>query len=140
MNTCISIMNKNCQEDYCTNNSENIISENIISENTLYTDMQCFEKFKSILQPLIHNLHWTYLQKSDNFSTSLNSSCYTIYLSKPHFELEEITISLYPNKNIYHFSLPITNSIYNYYTKIHGFESACHFLENYVSTIIHSVC
>ena len=131
MNTCISITNKNWREDYCSNSCENIISENI--------NMQCFEKFKSILQPLIHNLHWTYLRDSDNFTTSLKSSYYTIYLSKPHFELEEITVSFYPNKNIYHFSLPITNSIYNYYTKIHGFESACRFLENYVSTIIHSV-
>ena len=122
MNTCV--MNKNCREDYCNNNIVNTMS-----------DMQCFEKIKYILQPLIHNLHWTYLRDSDSFTTQLKSFCYTIYLSKPCFELEEITISFYPNKHIYHFSLPITNSIYNYYTKIHGFESACHFLENYVSTI-----
>ena len=122
MNTSISYVTNG----YIFNESN---KSNDFKYNTIIE--QRFNKIISILNTLVSDTEWNYLHNSNTIHVFFKN--HTIYLSKLYFELEEISIYINPSNDSYHFSLPIKNSVYNYYTKIHGSDNACKFLETYIS-------
>ena len=82
------------------------------------------EPFKNILHHL-HHKGWQLIDKP-HISDKL-------VMNKKYYELQEILVE-YKN-NYYHFSLPINNSIYSYYKKIHDMDNAIDFLTNYVDRL-----
>jgi len=79
--------------------------------------------FQYILNPLLKQ-GWIYVIYGSNH----------ISMNKKFHELEEITIE-YKN-NCYHFTLPLNNSIFSYYKKLHDLDTALNYLKSYVINLV----
>lgn len=66
---------------------------------------------------------------------TINNDLYfnKIVMNKKYYELHEINIE-YKN-SFYHFSLPVNNSIYSYYTKIADEQQSIDFIISYIDSI-----
>ena len=79
--------------------------------------------FQYILNPLLEQ-GWIFVTYESNH----------ISMNKKFHELEEITIE-YKN-NCYHFTLPLNNSVFSYYKKIHDLDTALNYLKSYVINLV----
>ena len=85
------------------------------------------EPFKHLLKPLIANEWQTVTHNEDSISSN------TITINKKNNEYDTINIEFMDS--YYHFSLPIPNSKYNYYTKIKYSQPAFDFFEQFIEQI-----
>ena len=81
--------------------------------------------FKNILQPLTSH-GWQFIKEKDD----------EIQMNKKYSELEDISIKQSTSTNVIHISVPIQNSIYNYYKRHTDLEASKDFLNNYVFEMI----
>ena len=81
------------------------------------------EAFHYVLNPLL-KYGWKFVIYESNH----------ISINKKFHELEEITIE-YKN-NCYHFTLPLNNSIFSYYKKLHDLDTALNYLNSYVINLV----
>jgi hypothetical protein len=87
------------------------------------TSNEQLEHFRNVLNPLVEH-GWRFIQSDLNIIT----------MNKVFYELEEITIE-YRN-NLYHFTLPLNNSIYSYYKKFYNFYDALNYLKLYTDNLL----
>ena len=90
--------------------------------------MGILEPFQSLLKPFLNN-GWQ-IVTCDLQTKSTN----TITINKKYDELNVIKIEYIDY--FYHFSLPIQNSKFNYYTKIKCCQPAFDFFENYIDAFL----
>ena len=93
-----------------------------VDTNIDNTNSEHLEPFQYVLAQLVEH-GWLFVKSDSNIIT----------MSKLFYELQEITIEY--KYNHYHLTLPINNSIYSYYKKIHDFYDALDYLELYIDNL-----
>ena len=93
------------------------------------------EPFRNVLKPLLMK-GWiiTDQNNQNNQNNTKISSTNTITVNKLSTKIDT-TIHVEYVDSFYHFSLPMRNSNYNYYTKIKYSQPAFDFFENYIESI-----
>jgi hypothetical protein len=97
----------------------NVSNVNNITDNSKY---DLLTPFHHILESLVEH-GWLFVNCDTNI----------ISIRKLFYELEEIRIEYH--NDTYHFTLPINNSNYSYYRKIHQVSDALNYLQLYVDNL-----